>query len=851
MEYDPLPDDDAPARRGAAARARRWSWRGVTVRVRRWPWRQAAGRIRGWPWRRIVAWGWPVAAAIVAGALGGIGFAAAIHVPRVESVAEFTPSLITQLRGVDGGVFATFALERRVMLAEGEIPPLLADAVIAVEDSNFRRHGGVDAMAILRAQAANLRAGQIEEGASTLTMQLARLLFLNPERTWRRKIEEAFLAVELEKTFSKEQILTLYLNLVNLGHGNYGMESAARYYFGKSVADLTLPEAAALAGIIQRPSDYSPYRRPEVVRQRRDKVLTRMLDEGFIDREQHRQATAAPLLVVTHAPQDRLGPYFAEEVRKHLDATYGTTLVVEGGLQVATTLDPAIQRAAEAAVRGGLVSLDHRKGWRGALTSLREDDLAGQTLPSWTGAEPEVGRWYQGIVLASAPREATVKIENRTYPLTSEGIAWTRRDRVSDVLRAGHVAWFRLEAPAAKGKRGADADPEAAAAEPLLRLEQEPQLEGAAIVLESATGAIRALVGGWDFDRNKFNRATQAHRQLGSAFKPFVFGAALEQGYTPADTLFDAPTAFLGADNQLSYLPRNYYRRYLGILTLRRALELSINVTSVKLLDLIGVDRVVDFARRCGIQSELPPYPSMALGAADVVPLEMAAAFAAVANHGTWVAPYLIERVTTADGRLLEQHQPRTHAAMEPRVAYVLTHMLEGVVDRGTAAKLAPLDLDLAGKTGTTDDYSDAWFIGFSPRYTMLTWVGYDVKKSIGRKMTGAEAALPIWKTLAEAGLADGWLAAGDRFTPPPGVALQPVEYLTGLLPGPGAERLIDEAFLDGTEPVRQYDPRWTTIMSLPWYQQRPFYIPKEGEKMPTADIQIAEAEDGEEHAGD
>jgi penicillin-binding protein 1A len=823
----------------------------VTVRVRRWPWRQAAGRIRGWPWRRIVAWGWPVAAAIVAGALGGIGFAAAIHVPRVESVAEFTPSLITQLRGVDGGVFATFALERRVMLAEGEIPPLLADAVIAVEDSNFRRHGGVDAMAILRAQAANLRAGQIEEGASTLTMQLARLLFLNPERTWRRKIEEAFLAVELEKTFSKEQILTLYLNLVNLGHGNYGMESAARYYFGKSVADLTLPEAAALAGIIQRPSDYSPYRRPEVVRQRRDKVLTRMLDEGFIDREQHRQATAAPLLVVTHAPQDRLGPYFAEEVRKHLDATYGTTLVVEGGLQVATTLDPAIQRAAEAAVRGGLVSLDHRKGWRGALTSLREDDLAGQTLPSWTGAEPEVGRWYQGIVLASAPREATVKIENRTYPLTSEGIAWTRRDRVSDVLRAGHVAWFRLEAPAAKGKRGADADPEAAAAEPLLRLEQEPQLEGAAIVLESATGAIRALVGGWDFDRNKFNRATQAHRQLGSAFKPFVFGAALEQGYTPADTLFDAPTAFLGADNQLSYLPRNYYRRYLGILTLRRALELSINVTSVKLLDLIGVDRVVDFARRCGIQSELPPYPSMALGAADVVPLEMAAAFAAVANHGTWVAPYLIERVTTADGRLLEQHQPRTHAAMEPRVAYVLTHMLEGVVDRGTAAKLAPLDLDLAGKTGTTDDYSDAWFIGFSPRYTMLTWVGYDVKKSIGRKMTGAEAALPIWKTLAEAGLADGWLAAGDRFTPPPGVALQPVEYLTGLLPGPGAERLIDEAFLDGTEPVRQYDPRWTTIMSLPWYQQRPFYIPKEGEKMPTADIQIAEAEDGEEHAGD
>jgi penicillin-binding protein 1A len=524
--------------------------------------------------------------------------------------------------------------------------------------------------------------------------------------------------------------------------------------------------------------------------------------------------------VVSHAPRDRLGPYFAEEVRKHLDATYGTAAVVEGGLEVATTLDPDIQRAAEDALRDGLLRLDHRKGWRGAIRRLEGDAAAAEELAGWSGTEPEPGRWYQGLVVGVEGREARVSIGERAYTLTSEGIRWTRRDRPSELLEEGDVAWFRLEQPEEEG------------AAPVLMLEQEPELEGAVVVLESATGAVRAMVGGWDFERNKFNRVTQAKRQLGSAFKPFVYGAALEMGFTPADTLYDSPTAFLGADARLSYRPRNYYRSYYGIITLRRALELSANVTAVKLLDLIGVDRVIDFTRRCGIDSELPPYPSLALGSADVTPLEMAAAYAAIANHGTYVAPYLIERVEGADGRLLERHQPVTATATDPRVAYVLTHMLEGVIDRGTGAKLAAIDLDLAGKTGTTDDYSDAWFIGFTPRYTLLSWVGYDRKRSIGRNMTGAEAALPIWKSVVERGIDEGWLTAGQRFGPPSGVVETAVEYYTGLLPGPGAERLIEEAFVAGTEPVQQYSPRWGMIMGLPWYQQRGFYIPKEGEKI-------------------
>jgi penicillin-binding protein 1A len=323
---------------------------------------------------------------------------------------------------------------------------------------------------------------------------------------------------------------------------------------------------------------------------------------------------------------------------------------------------------------------------------------------------------------------------------------------------------------------------------------------------------------------------------VGSAFKPLVYGAALEQGFTAADTLFDAPTAFLGADARLSYSPQNYYRRYTGIITMRRALELSINVPAVKALDIVGAPRVVDFARRAGIESPLPPYPSLALGSADLVPLELAGAYAAIANHGILLPPYFVEAVTTSDGRTLELHTGQARKAMDASVAYVLTHMLEGVVDRGTATTLAALDVDLAGKTGTTDDYSDAWFVGFTPKLTVLTWTGYDLKKTLGNGMSGAVAGVPPWKAIAERGLAEGWIAKGERFVMPPGVTIAPVEYYTGLAAPPGSAaylRVIEEAFVSGTEPSRQWDPFWSQVRELPWYQQRAFYLPKEGEKMP------------------
>ncbi len=770
-------------------------------------------------WIRLTV---PLAVAVGLGALTGMTVSAAIHMPRVDGLAEYTPPTITRLLDREGRAFATYASERRVLLAEDEIPEPLRQAVLAAEDANFLGHGGVDAQGVVRAALSNALEGT-RQGGSTLTMQLARKLYLTPEKTWRRKIEEALLSVEIEKNFSKQQILTLYCNLMYLGHGNYGMAAAARAYFGKGVGELTLPETATLAGILQRPSAYSPYRRPDLVLQRRDYVLRRMLEERYIDRDQMDAALAAPLVVLPEQPESEEAPYFAEEVRRYLAERLGSDALLHQGLEVRTTLDPAMQAAAEAAVRHGLTRLDHRKGWRGPLQRLTGVDLESQRLPSWTRIDTRPGAWSQGIVLATEAGSARVRIGDTDFRLARDGLGWTGKDRVSLVLARGDVAWFRFPTD----------DEREDGLESEVLLEQEPLLEGAAVIVDSSTGAVRALVGGWDFARSEFNRATQARRQTGSAFKPFVYGAALEMGFTPADTLFDAPAVFAGGSGRLDYSPRNYYRQYEGIVTLRFALEQSLNVTTAKLQDLIGVERLIDFARRCGIPGELPPYPSLGLGVAEMTPFELAGAVASIANQGIHLEPYLIEQIRDPSGTVRERHQPIAQKAMDPQVAYVLTHMLEGVIDRGTAASAADLPLDLAGKTGTQDEFTDAWFAGFTPRTTIVVWVGYDEKKPIGRNMTGAEAALPIWRRIVERGLTDGWLLEGERFTPPPGVRLTAVERRTGLLPGPGATQIVEEAFVAGTEPGQVFDPQWLRVTELPWYQQRAFYLPKSGERMP------------------
>jgi len=829
MEYEPLPerptdvpetsDKASPTESGSPFVSLRQGKEARTAFLR--------GRWRTW-WnhplgRRLL----PAAGAIALGGLAGIVVAAAINIPQVDNLDDFTPGMITRVLDHEGQPYAEFARQRRILLKENEIPEVLQYAIVALEDSKFFQHGGIDATGALRAALSNFRSGERTEGASTITMQLARTLFLTREKSWSRKIEEAFTAVELEKRFTKQQILTLYCNLINLGHGNYGMAQAARYYFDKTVGDLEVHEAAMLAGIPQRPSDYSPYRRPEQVKKRRDWALKRMEAEGYLTTDELQDALAKPLGVVPQHHEDPFAPYFAEEVRQFVESTYGTETLLEGGLQVHTTLDKKVQQAAEGALRKGLLSLDHRKGWRKAPRHLDEEFNTAE-LSSWSDRPLEPGSWYEGIVMSVDAKKATIRIGEELFELRADAIKWTRRRRPNQVLKAGDVAWFRLEEEEGDGKEGAEAD-----APMKIFLEQEPEVEGAVLVLESATGAVRALVGGWDFQRSKFDRATQAKRQVGSAFKIFVWGAALEAGYTAADTLFDAPTYFVGAENKPDYKPRNFSRQYYGIVTLRQALEKSMNMTAVKLMDMVGVNRTFDFARRCGITAELLPYPSVALGVSEMTPLELAASFAAVANQGTHVEPHLIEKVVSPSGQTVDETLPETRYAMSPETAFILTGMLEGVVDRGTARDLRDLPVDLAGKTGTTDDFSDAWFVGFTPRYTILVWVGYDQRRSLGRNMTGSEAAVPVWRSIVESGLEEGWILEGEKFAPPPGISLVPVERFSGLLPTPGAEQVIVEAFVQGTEPVQSYTPQWERVMQLPWFQQRPFYLPKEGERMP------------------
>ncbi len=780
--------------------------------------------------RRIVRWMVIPAVTLAAAVTCGVVVGAMIKRPEVGSLKDFEHRLVTQLYDQGGEVFRTYKTENRILIDENEMPQLLKNAITSAEDANFYQHGGIDLKGVFRAAYKNLRAGQTEEGASTLTMQVARQIFLHRRREWTRKIEEAFLAVELEKRYSKDQIITLWANLQNLGHGNYGMEAAAQDYFGKSVRDLTIAEAATLAGIPNRPSYFTIRTRPDAVKDRRNYVLGRMLEDGHITAEEHAAAAAEPVLSVPRRRERELGPYFAEEVRRYLKSAYGDAALYDRGLQVRTTLDRQIQLAAEDALRQGLLRIDHRKGWRGAKEHFEDEGLDEKQLPSWTGQEIKPGEWYEGIVLESGRQTARVKIEAEIHELDARGIKWTGRTRPDRLLKRGDVAWFRFEG-------GETEDGETEAGEPWLVVEQEPELEGAVLVLESATGAIRAMIGGWDFGRNEFNRATQAYRQVGSAFKPFVYGAALENGFTAADTLFDGPAVFLGADNEESYSPRNYYRKYYGVTTLRRALEGSYNVTAVKLLDLVGIDRVVDFSQRCGIRSALPPYPSLALGSADLTPLEMTAAYAAIVNKGIYVEPYLIENIMTSTGRMLQQHMPQAHQAMDPRHAYVLTRILRGVAIQGTAASgaygLSKIEIDVGGKTGTTNAYTDAWFVGFTPEYTLLSWVGYDKKRTIGRNMTGAAAALPIWSTLLKRGIEEGWIHPEKTFEKPPGIVEREIEPATGLLAAPGAERVVEEVFVEGNEPEKTFDDHWARIIALPWYLQEPFYLPKEGEKMP------------------
>ncbi|MCZ6649145.1 MAG: PBP1A family penicillin-binding protein [Acidobacteria bacterium] len=744
-------------------------------------------------WRRwlvatLVAW---VLAAAV-----GVGAASLLRrdLPQVQSLEDYAPPVLSRIYARDSSLLRQFGEQRRLVVGLSDISPWFRQAIIASEDSQFFRHPGVDLKAILRAVWVDLLAGRKDQGGSTITQQLAKDLFLTKEKLWTRKLQEWVFALQMEKTYTKEEILTLYCNQIYFGHGYYGIEAASRFYYDKPAAALTLDQAALLAGLVQRPESYSPVRSPERARRRRDLVLRRMVSEEFITSAQAEAAQARA--VVTHVGAgagSRHGLYFIEDVRKKLLAQFGEGALYKDGLEVATTMDPTLQQTAEEMLRDGLRTVDRRRGFRPITENVLEDhgtEPEAWDDPTWFML-PGVGRTAYGVVLESARDKVHVRLgRDMEGVLHAEGALWTGEKDLRRLLKRGDRTLFTpLEDPSAGG------GPVSVA------LDQVPQVEGAVVILDPATGEVLALAGGYDFERSQFNRAVQARRQVGSAFKPLVYAAALEVGLTPSDRIYDHPTVFIDPQTGDLYQPENYERDYMGLITLRTALEHSRNIPAVKLINHIGFRPVFDVAARLGITTRLRPYPSLALGAVEVSLLEMTAAYGAFANGGLLLPPHLIRRVTDREGRVRSAAAPAASEALEPAVAYVLTQMLQGVMRRGTGASIADFPYPAAGKTGTTDEHTDAWFIGYTPSLVCGVWVGLDQSASLGFKQSGARAAMPIWDRIMRFAMKDRPPA---EFSRPPEVSQAPVDPLTGLRAGvrTGCREVLLESFLPGSEPA-------------------------------------------------
>jgi penicillin-binding protein 1A len=768
-------------------------------------------------WRRVLLVVTPVVAVGFLGAVAGSAATRFVRVPRVSELETYRPDIITEIRAVDGSTIARYAIERRILISRSDIPVVVQNAIIATEDKNFYRHGGVDLRRTASALLANVRQKTYAQGGSTLTQQLARAIFLSPRKTISRKVNEALVAFEIERRYSKDQILTMYANEIYLGHGNYGFEAAAHYYFGKNLKNLTLAEAALLAGIVQRPEDQSPFRNPSLARLRRSTALRRMRAEEYITEEQRRAADAEPLPAAPSLKETVVAPYFCEEIRQYLERTYGERDLYRRGLRVDSTLDPELQSISEHALGWGLRRLSRRHGFKKPRNLFDEGYKNPETYidPSWESARMTPGEAVRGVVQSVTKSGAEIRVAHQVFPLRASGFAWTGAASASRILRPGDLVTVSF----AKQKDGGALD-----------LEVDPHEQGAVLILENSSGAVRAMVGGYDWSVSKFNRATQALRQAGSTFKPFVYLTALEAGFTPSDTLFDEPISIVYDPKKPPYTPSNYDKQFRGIVTLRRALEHSINVPTIRLGQLVGLPNVISTAQRLGIHERLEPWPSLPLGSFEVTLLEMTAAYSIFANQGLSFQPFEFERVTDANGDPLEHTRPEAREVESPQSAFQLLQMLKGVTQRGTGASAASLKLNIAGKTGTTSDFTDAWFIGMTPRYTVGVWVGNDLKTTLGQGMEGAKVALPIWMRILQSMKDAGRIDPNADFETPPNVVFTAVDYDTGLKATPSSPRPILEAFVSGSQPIEEWSAKWEEVTHLPWSLQKSFYLPKSGE---------------------
>src|SRR6202795_4064845 len=698
-------------------------------------------RLRGWKLIDRVALAFLLLCAIALGAACGLLFVYASDLPEIRALETYRPTVVTEVYADDGQLVGSFALQRRILMTYEQCPKVLYNAVTAVEDQHFEEHWGIDFPRIAGAAWRKILHGGKAQGASTISMQLAGNLFLDrSEISFRRKMQEILLALQIERRYTKPQIFTMYANQVYLAHGNYGFAAASQFYFGKSVTDLKLQEAALLAGMIRGPI-YSPLSDPARALSRRNLVIHRMEEEGKISPAEEEAAKKTHLGLHVQYPRNDLAPYFFEDIRKYLESTYGTEAVHERGLRVYTTLNIQMQKAANQAIRDGLHIYDRRHGWRDKLPNVLKDNLG--KLDTYEDDDwrhlVEKGSYVTGLVMAVDDKSATIKIGTYRAILSPLDISWTGHKRPNEILSVGDLAQFSIQ--------------ELRETTAHVQLEQQPAPQAAMIAIDNATGEIKAMVGGYSFEDSKFNRATQAVRQVGSSFKPYVYTTAIEKGFSPFDTILDAP--FTTISGGQAYSPHNYDEKFEGVSTLRRALERSPNIPAVKLAEKVGMNSVIDMARRFGITSPLPPYLPITLGAADLNLLEHTSAFTVFPDDGIRIDPHMIRRVTSYDGALLEQAHPVVHDVLEPDVARTMTAMLEDVVQFGTGMPARALGRPAGGKTGTTNDFTDAWFLGFTPQLTAGVWVGYDdTAVSLGKPETGAIAALPIWLEFMQGALA-------------------------------------------------------------------------------------------------
>jgi len=741
-------------------------------------------------------------------AVGGVILYLSKDLPALDQLGTYQPSLVTQVYSSDQQLIGQFFIERRILTPVADIPEGLRRAVVAVEDVRFFEHPGLDYIGMLRAAWTNVRRGGKVEGASTITQQLARSLFLSSERTFDRKVRELILAYKMELVLTKEQILELYLNQIYFGQGAYGVASAAQSYFGKDLSSLTIGESAFLAGLPKSPNHYSPFKAYDRAKKRQEHVLTRMEEAKFITATEREQA-AAEILNFRRPGVEQAAPYFVEYIRQLLVAKYGESMVYKGGLKVFTTLNMEMQKAAEAAFAAGLRELDKRQGWRGPLRTV---DITAPTLPMVTATTDQalkVGDYREGVVTKVGKDQFLIQIGTTVANLAFDDMAWAKRrltgpdtkkdvvvnPNLKQVLKPGDV----IEVMVKKLERGIVQ----------VQLEQTPVVEGGLIALEPGKGAIRAMIGGYEFARSEYNRAVQAKRQPGSAFKPMIYATAMSQGMSPASVILDAPVVYEQDQDEKTWKPENYGRKVHGMVSLRDALAHSHNLATVRLLDKIGVKTVIEFAKTVGITSPLAADLSLGLGSSSVGLMELTSTYCVLLNQGVRAEPYAIQFVKDNAGNVLELMEPHPQEVISKETAYLITNMMEDVIQKGTGQAAKGIGRPIAGKTGTTDEFINAWFIGGAPNLVTGIYVGFDDRRSLGETESGAHAALPIWINFMQKALKPLPIVA---FTIPEGISFVKVDPTTGLLEdGQEGETSTVELFVKGSEPTqttqRRLDP--------------------------------------------